>query len=294
MGDPVNQDTKIRYQSAGGILDFAFESDFWIEKIAGLQTDISLNTSQSVGQRGATVNGQSVQPKKITVNGAIFGDVEANRTKILAAVLPLQEAKLTFIQNGGSWYLEGWPTKTPIFEDGVGVQEFQFQFYVPYPYFRSSEQRSYQLSGLRSMWHTPFYTGGRFYISKYTENAFCRVANTGNVAQAIVLSLYAAAEVTRPVVYNVEHSGHIRVAKVMAPGERMVISTHDKDKDAGQAVRFFAQDGSESNGFKYLAPDSDLAMAVWPGGNIFMADAAANRQNLRCTLTTAGGERHSI
>lgn len=294
MGDSMNQDTKIRYQSAGGILDFAFNSDFWIEKIAGLQTDISLNTSQSVGQRGSTVNGQSVQPKKVTVNGAIFGNVEANRTKVLAAILPLQEAKITFLQNGESWYLEGWPTKTPIFEDGVGVQEFQFQFYVPYPYFRSSEQRSYQLSGLRAMWHTPFYTGGRFYISKYTEDAFCRVANTGNVAQAITLALYAAAEVTRPVIHNVERGSHIWINKVMAPGEQMVISTHDKDKDAGQAVRFFAQDGSESNGFKYLTPDSDLAMAVAPGGNIFMADAAANKQNLRCTLTTAGGERHSL
>lgn len=294
MGDTMNQDTKIRYQSAGGVLDFALESDFWIEKITGLQTDISLNTSQSVGQRGATVNGQSVQPKKVTVNGAVFGDVEANRAKVLSTVLPLQEAKLTFIQNGGSWYLEGWPTKTPIFEDGVGVQAFQFQFYVPYPYFRSTEQRSYQLSGLRALWRTPFYTGGHFYISKYTEDAFCRVANAGNVAQAVTLTLLAAAEVTNPVVYNVEQGSHIRVNKVMAPGEQMVISTHDKDKDAGQAVRFFAQDGSEGNGFKYLTPDSDLAMAVWPGGSIFMADAAANKQNLRCTLTTAGGERHSL
>ncbi len=290
----MNQDTKIRYQSVGGILNFAYESEFWITKITGLQTDISLNTSQSVGQRGSTVNGQSVQPKKVTVNGAVFGDVEANRAKVLAAVLPLHEARLAFIQNGGTWYLEGWPTKTPVFEDGFGVQSFQFQFYVPYPYFRSAEQKSYQLSGLRALWHTPFYTGGSFYISKYTENAFCRVENTGNVEQAITLTLYAAAEVSKPVVYNVERGGYIRVDKIIAPNERMRISTHDKDKDAGQAVRFFTADGSESNGFKYITPDSDLSMGVAPGGNIFMADAAANKQNLRCTLVTAGGERHSL
>lgn len=295
----MNKDTVITYQSAGGSIRFAPDGEYWITEVSGLQTDISLNTSQSVGQRGATVNGQSVQPKKITFNGAILGrggaaGIEPLRRALLAAVLPLESARITFAQEGQSWYLEGWPTKTPALSDGLRPQSFQFQFYVPYPYFRSAEQRSYQLSGLRAMWHTPFYTGGHFYISKYTEDAFCRVANTGNVAQAITLTLYAAAEVTRPVVYNVERGSHIRVNKIMAPGEQMVISTHDKDKDAGRAARFFAQDGSEGNGFKYITPDSDLAMAVAPGGNIFMADAAANKQNLRCTLTTAGGERHSI
>lgn len=290
----MNHTTKITYQNSAGSITFALESDFWISEISGIQTEITLNTSQSVGQRGTSVNGQSVQPKKVTFTGAVFGDVESNRSKVLAVVLPLQESKITFSQNGESWYLEGWPTKTPIFDDGLGVQNFQFQFYVPYPYFRSGEKRSYQLSGLRALWRTPFYTGGRFYISKYTEDAFCRVENAGNVAQAITLTLHAAAEVTEPVVYNVEQGTHIRINKTLYTGEQMIISTHDKDKDAGRAVRFIAADGTESNGFKWISLDSDLSMTVSPGGGIFMAGAAANKQNLRCTLVTAGGERHSI
>lgn len=290
----MNHTTRILYQSEAGSLSLSYESDFWISEISGIQTDISLNTSQSVGQRGTTINGQSVQPKKLTVNGAVFGDVEENRAKVLSTVLPLQEAKMVFSQNGESWYLEGYPTKTPVFGDGIGVQNFQFSFYVPYPYFRSTEKKSYQLSGLQALWRTPFFTGGSFWISRFTEDAFCRVENAGNVEQAVTITLYAAAEVTEPVIYNVERGSHIRVNKVMAPGEQVVISTHDKDKDAGQAVQFFAADGSEGNGFKYITPGSDLSMTIAPGGSIFMADAAANKQNLRCTLVTAGGERHSI
>ena len=110
----------------------------------------------------------------------------------------------------------------------------------------------------------------------------------------MTITFAAAAEVTEPVVYNVERGSHIRVGKVLAPGERLIVSTHAQDKDAGQAVRFFAADGSEGNGFRYITLDSDLSMTVPPGGGIFMADAAANKQNLRCTLVTAGGERHSI
>lgn len=293
----MNKTTIVTYKSAGGSIRFAVGSDFWITKISGIQTDISMTTSQNVGQRGTTVNGQSVQPKNVTLNGVLLGrraPLEQQRRQLLAAVLPLETATITFEQDGERWYLEGWPTKTPVFSDGLRPQEFQFVFYVPYPYFRSTDTRRYQLSGLRALWRTPFYTGGRFYISKYTEDAFRRVENAGNVEQAITLTLYAAAEVTDPVVYSVEHGSHIRIDKVMSTGEQMIISTHDKDKDAGRAVRFIAADGIETNGFRYITTDSDLSMTVPPGGGIFMADAAANKPNLRCTLVTAGGERHSI
>lgn len=290
----MNKNTKVTYASVGGSVVFAQNTDFWITDISGIQTDVSLNTSQSVGQLGATINGQSVQPKKPTINGAVLGDVEAARRQILAVILPLVPARITFNQGGESWYLEGYPTKTPVFSDGSGPQKFQFQFYVPYPYFRSTDTRAYQLSGLTPLWKTPFSTGGRFWISKYTEDAFKRVENAGNVAQAVTITLYAAAEVTDPVVYNVDLGRKIAISKVMAVGERFVISTHDKEKDEGKAVQFFGTDGAQQNGFKYITPDSDLGLCVAAGGNVFMAVAAANKQNLRCTLVTAGGERHSI
>lgn len=295
----MNRYTVITYKSAGGSIRFAADTDFWITGITGIQTDVSLTTSQSAGQQGATVSGQSVQPKKLTVSGAILGrqgraQLEEERRLLLAAVRPLEHAVITFVLGDESWYLEGYPTRTPVLSDGLRPQEFQFQFYVPYPYFRSTEQKQYQIFGLRALWRTPFYTGGRFYISRHTEDAFVHVENSGDTPQSIILTLSAAAEVTDPVVWHVGSGRRIAICRTMAPGERLVISTHDSDRDAGKAVRLFMRGGAEQNGFRYLAPDSDLSMQAEPGDNIFMADAAGNKQNLRCTLTTSGGERHSI
>lgn len=295
----MNKDTVVIYESAGGSVRFAADGDFWITGISGIQTDIELTVSQSAGQQGATVSGQSVQPKKITLNGALLGragpaQLEARRRQLLAAVLPLEQARITFEQQGESWYLEGWPTKTPVLSDGLRPQSFQFQFYAPYPYFRSTGTKSYQLSGLQALWRTPFYTGGSFWISQYTEDAFKKVENSGSAAQAVTLIFYAAAEVVKPAVYNVDRGSRIGISRTMNAGEKFIISTHDNDKDAGRAVRLFAADGAGSNGFRYITPDSDLSMTVAPGGSIFMADAEANKQNLRCTLITAGGEQHSI
>lgn len=294
----MDKNTVITYKSEGGKIVFRWPAHgpFWWTKITGLQTDISLNTSQSAGQTGSTVNGQSVQSKKLTFNGAAYSatDVQLLRDKLLSTVLPFKQARLTFDLSGERWYLDGYPTSTATFGDGETVQQFQFQFFVPYPYFRSTKTKIYQLSGLQALWHTPFYTGGTFWISKYTEDAFKKVENSGSAEQAITLTLYAAAEVVNPIVYNVDRSTHIAINRTMSTGERFIISTHDSDKDAGKAVRFIAANGVESNGFRFLTPDSDLSMSVAPGGNIFMAEAEANKQNIRCTLVTAGGERHSI
>ena len=290
----MDKNTKVIYSNAAGSITFDVAGDFWIESVTGIETGVDLNTSQSVGQLGVTVNGQSVRPKEPTINGVIVRSIPANRDRLLAVVLPLVPSRLTFVQpDGKSWYLEGWPKHTPILDNGQRPQHFQLQLFCPYPYFRSGEQRTYQLAGLTAMWRTPF-TVGPHWISNYGEDSFVPVENTGSVPQAITLTIYAAAEVTKPSIHNVDLGTHITINKVLTTGERFVISTHDKDKDAGTAVRYFDASGGQHNGFKYITLDSDLSMYVAPGGNVFTQKAGANGQNCRCTLVTAGGERHSI
>ncbi len=297
----MDKNTVISYKSDGGELVFRWPArgSLWFTGINGLQTEIDMTTSQSYGQAGSTISGQNVLPKTVTFNGALYGsnarEVQLLRDRILSVVAPQKQARVTFSLVGGeSWFIDGYPKQTTEFSDGDTLQKFQFEFYVPYPFFRSGESKSYQLSGLRALWRTPFYTGGTFHISKYTEDAFKRVENSGNVEQSISLKLYASAEVTDPIIYNVDKGTFIAIRKVFKTGESMLISTFGADKDAGRAAVFVEANGTESNGFRLITPDSDLSMTVSPGGNIFMADASANKQNLRCTLITSGGERHSI
>ena len=290
----MDKNTKIIYSNSAGSVVFDTAGDIWVESVTGLETTIDIITTQSVGQLGATANGQAVKPKRPTINGVIVNNIELRREQLLAVVLPQVHSRLTFVMPSGSWYLEGFAEQTPALSDGMRPQHFQLRFFAPYPYFRSTERKSYQLSGLTALWKTPFYMSGTKKISTYTENAFKRVENHGSVSQAIAVEFVAVGEVTNPEVWNVDQSRRIAVSKVMRPGERFRVSTHDRDKDSGTAVQFIGEDGKAQNGFRFLAPDSDLTMQVAAGGNVFMANAAANKQNLRCTLVTAGGERHSI
>ncbi len=291
----MNKHTKVIYSNAAGKIMFDVAGDFWVESIAGLQTDVDIKETQSVGQLGTTANSQSVKPKNLTVNGCIVRNMESQREQLLATVLPKVKSRMTFIlEDGSSWFLEGFPRQTPVVDDGSGPQHFQFSFYAPYPYLRSTEVKSYQLAGLTPLWRTPFYMSGTKKISEYTTDAFKRIENAGSVPQAIEVEFVAVGEVTNPEVWNVDQNRHIGIIKVLHPGERFRISTHDRDKDAGTAVQFIGIDGTVENGFRFLAPESDLTVQVAAGGNIFMARAGQNKENLRCTLVTAGGERHSI
>lgn len=295
MGDTVNQYTKVIYSNAAGSIVFDAAGDFWIEGVSGLQTEVEIQTTQSVGQLGATVDGQAVKPKEPTIDGAIVRCVEERRAQLLAVLLPMVPSRLTFVLGSGEgWYLDGWLKQAPILSDGQKPQHFQFRFFAPYPYFRSTECKRYQLSGLTALWRTPFHMSGTKKISTYTEDAFKRIENSGSMPQSIKLELTADGEVTNPEIWNVDQGKRIAIIKVMKPGERFLISTHDADKDAGTAVQYITADGQIQNGFRLLTPDSDLALQVAAGGNIFMARAEANKKNLCCILVTSGGERHGI
>ena len=157
----MDKNTVITYKSAGGSIRFAVDGDFWITKISGIQTDINMTTSQNVGQRGTSVNGQSVQPKKVTLGGALLGrcaPLEAERRQLLAAVLPAEPARLTFELGGDeSWYLEGWPTKTPVLSDGLRPQEFYLSEGVSA--FRSTRSLAHSLLYRRPVLHLSIYRG---------------------------------------------------------------------------------------------------------------------------------------
>lgn len=290
----MNQFTKITYKNKAGSIVFDVAGDFWIDSIEGIETTVEIDSTQNTGQIGASLGSQSVLPKEITVNGVIVRCIEPRRRQLVNVLVPLLVSRLIFrLENGEEWYLEGYLKQLPILSDGMRPQSFQFRFFSPYPYFRSTRQKSYPLSGLRSLWHTPF-TVAPHAISRYNDEKFVRAENKGNIAQAFVIRLLAKAKLRDPVVWLVDENKKIAVKKEMQQGDEIIISTHDADKDDGTAVQYRNAAGLMRNGYRFITPESDLSMRIPPGGCTFAADAEENRQNLICTVIAAEGERHGI
>ena len=84
----MNRDTIFVYTAGTNSVTFAYKSPLWITSITGASgNDVAVSESQGAGQVGSTISNQSVQPRDITINGAVLAAVEANRRGILACVL---------------------------------------------------------------------------------------------------------------------------------------------------------------------------------------------------------------
>lgn len=284
----MNKDTVITYAAGGNSVVFhaAYGSPIWVMSIDGASAnDIELSETQGVGQVGATLAAQSIQPKDITVDGAVIAGLEENRRAILACVLPGVVGRLTVTQGGESWYIEGAPTRTPEFSDGSAVQNFQFTLRCSYPYWRSGQDQNAIVAGIERLFEFPCSLAGTWWISKYTSSLLTTVYNNGYVPIEFDLVLRATSQVTNPEVYHVEAGTYIKINKVVEDGEIITVSTVYGRK----GVTLVDADGVEQNGFRYLDPGSDLGMQLAPGANTIRYDAEDNREGLQVQILAPKG-----
>lgn len=279
------------YITANNAVSFSEDSDFWITGIDGLSSnEINISETQGVNQIGSTRSSQSVRPRDLTVTGVLFGNLKENRRTLLSCVSPMIPAHFFIHEDGESWYLEGTPKRTPVMEETAEIQQFQFILHCPYPYWRTADDANTLLAGIKALFRFPFYTGGKWYISKYEASAFERVLNDGDVAIDLTVELKAMAQVQAPEVLLVETGSMLRITKTLQAGESFTISTVYGSK----RVIYRHADGVEENGFRYLSPDSDMNMQLQPGVNTFRYDAADNREGLRVSVLAPRGVRAGV
>lgn len=288
----MNENTKFIYESALGALTFEYESAFWITEIDGVSSvDVDISASRSVRQVGSSISDQSVQPKVIPVDGAIYDPLEANRDRLLSIIAPQAPATLTVVQNGESWYLDVVPQKTPDIMPGNGVQAFQMELYAAYPYWRTTASYATQIAGLDPLFEFPFFTGGEWWISKYTDSYFSTIENKGNVPIEFTVVFTAMSELANPELYHVDTKKRILIRKNMIAGESVIVST----VYGQQGVVAVSANGVSTNGFKLLASSgNDLDMTLLPGVNLLRHDAAKNREGLSVSIRAPKGVRSGV
>lgn len=282
----MNSSFELCYDNGSEQLTFCKKGAFWLTSPPDLSSvQVEITGAQTAGQVGSVITAQSVRPKNITLTGAIIGDTLRNRQKLLRVVMPGKVARLTYRIDGKSWYVDGAPSHTPIVGAGDVVQDFQFQFHVPYPYWRTTEESVFSLAGLDRLFSFPFICAGRWYISEFSDSYTKVFVNEGNVPLEFELRIHALGEVSRPVLTHLGTGQCIRLERVLAPGQKLVVSTLYGKRGA----RLVEADGSETNAFRWLGFESDLAMRMLPGDNLLHFDAEDGRAGARVTLTAPKG-----
>ncbi|MCL2718103.1 MAG: phage tail family protein [Lachnospiraceae bacterium] len=287
----MNEKTVFIYESRIGRLEFRYNSRLWITDVGGISSvEVDISESRSSMQTGSSITAQSVKPRFFTIDGAIFEPIGGLRERLLDIIAPQVPATLTVEQNGESWFLDVVPEKTPEVTPGNGVQFFQLRLHAAYPYWRTTSSYAMQLSGLIALFRFPFCTGGKWWLSKYSDSYFSTVVNNGNTPMDFKLIFIARSEIENPELYHVDTRKRILIRKVMTAGERIIISTVYGQKGAV----LISASGEVTNGFRYLSIDSDLSMALLPGPNLLRCDAGYNREGLRVRIEAPKGVKSGV
>lgn len=276
----------------GQSIHFAPTEDFWITSISGENgLDISFSESQSTGQIGTTINGRSVGSKSITVTGDIIKDYDANERLINRIIVVGASLRWTKILGNERWFLDCEAQRLPEVDGEPGLLHFQFRLKCAYPYWRTEETVSTLLGGLQPTWFpTPVSTAGAWYISRYKQDLYTTVTNTGNTETDFKVQLTAMARVLNPMLWHNGKRTFIRLNKEMQAGERAVISTADNDR----GCTYYAADGTEQDGFRFMDINTDWWMTLSPGDNVIRLTADEGRENLTASISAPKGVASSV
>jgi len=287
----MDERTVFRYENSIGELVFKYESPLWLMEVDGVSSvDIDIAESRSQQQVGSSVSGQSVRPRSLPIDGAVFDPIATNRARVLDIIAPEVYSTFTIEQDGESWFLDVKPEKTPDFTPGVGVQYFQTRLHAEYPYYRTTQLLATQVAGLIALFKFPFYTGGTWMISKYSDSYFETIENHGNVPMNFRVTFAARSAIENPELYHVDSGKLIRINKAMVAGEKVIVSTIYGKK----GVVCISPAGVITNGFRYLSVDSDLSMSLLPGSNLLRTDAASNREGMAVRIERSKGVKSGV
>ncbi len=282
----MNKDTVITYRNEIGEIQFSYDGMFGISDIRGVSAvDVELAQTQTLGQIGATVSTRSIKPKTITIDGFFFTPIKENRKKLIDVFAPGIESRLCVLQDNTEYFIETEPVTTPDISLGDGIQHFQITLQAAYPYWRTGTGTVIQLAGIHGQFMFPFFSGGTFKLSAYSEGFFKEVENMGNTEMGFSAVFAARAHVQTPEIYLLETGQRILFNINMETGDEITIDTQE-----GKLKAVLTQsNGPSENAFRYMDIQSDMNMRLAPGKNTFRCSAQQGRENLSVRLLAYQG-----
>lgn len=260
----------------GDSVTFDYAGGYLINKPSGIDTlSVNLSQAQGIDQVGATVQSRTVQPRPVTISGALFGDdQQSGKDRLLAVVRPDIGGRLY----ADDYYLSVYVTATPTIEPKRRGANFQFSLRAPYPYWCRDDSVKTRLNRVTPKFKFPWNLSREYRFGEVVEAAFFAVVNNGQVPVPFTLTIVASDAVVNPRITSILTGQVLQINKSMSAGERLEIKiTHDRTYVTSSV------DG-ECRGALSLS-SSLYRLAV--GDNFLKPDADSGRKNMQINIDYA-------
>lgn len=266
----------------GKTIEFSNESVYKLTSIQGLSNNTSsVNEVTSIYQIGATMANAKVESKRLIFNGEY--EYTADRRKnIINVFVPGKEGRLFAYDGNEEFYLDVMPTNTPTLSDDDVIQDFQFELYAAYPYWRSVKDKESKFTYYSSFFRFPrsFNSTVPWKISKRVLNVISNVHNEGTIPTGFKVIFRALSDVTSPELLYIDTQEKIKMKEdfILSAGDELILTTYDNKKSV-----LWKKRGIVENAFRYLH-DENTFFQLLPGDNLIRYGADQNYQGLEVLL----------
>lgn len=186
---------------------------------------VALGTSQGFSQIGETVETQSVGGRTIDVTGEMYGDIIQRKDALRSACAPLTAGRLVFQK---SHFIRVYVKAAPTFSAKQGNGRFKMQFYAPFPFYSSLEEKAYTIGRVTKEFRFPVTYSGTHRFGTRSAAKATNVLNEGDIRVPFRLDIQAKGTCINVTVTNLNTLEYLRINGTLNAGDRVAIY-HDTD-----------------------------------------------------------------
>jgi len=269
--------TKLEYVSDNGkSVLFTGETGYVAAPLDLSCVPIKVTESQGTGRVGSVVQGQSVQPYNIVVQGTILGETKLRRKHLHDVFAPTVAGRLIY---NNEWTLRVYPILLPDVENKQYNAKFQVTFRVAYPYWESRGGKNVVLSGSEAAFKFPVNYVTPHIFGERLKGVSANAYNGGNVPIRFTLMFVAhVPNIINPKVINVVTGEFIQINRSMELNEIIVVDMSISPMTVTSII-----DDTETNIFEQFELNS-TPFALEVGDNILQDGADENHDGLDCWI----------
>lgn len=249
----------------------------WFGMNIGDGMEVTLGKSQGFSQVGETVETQSVAGRPIDVTGQFYGNIVSHKNALRSVCAPLSSGRLVFQKTHYiRVYVKAAPTFSAVKNNGL----FTMQFYAPYPYFRSFEEKVFRLGGVTKQFRFPVNYSQPHRFGTRSANRYTNVINSGDVSVPFRLELHSTGVSTNPAVTNLTTFAYLKLNGQLNAGDVAVIY-----RDDNSVLRAELVSGGVTTDIIAWVDDESSLFELASGDNLIQANDDENGAGLYASIS---------
>lgn len=249
----------------------------WFGMNIGDGMEVTLGKSQGFSQVGETVETMTVAGRPIDVTGQFYGNIVERKNALRNVCAPMASGRLIFQK---THYIRVYVKAAPSFSAVKNNGLFKMQFYAPFPFFYSHEEKVYRLGGVTKQFRFPVNYSKPHRFGTRSANRYTNVINPGDVSVPFKLELHSSGVSTNPTVTNLTTYAYLKLNGTLNAGDVATIY-----RDSGNVLRAELTSGGVTTDIISWVADESTLFELASGDNLIQANDDENSAGLYANIS---------